>query len=283
MTVTYTNDRGEHLTLRQRKPFFIQRVGGAGTVNNLINTFKAPNQDGAFYISSSLDMRNITLEGAIVGQSPDEAYEFRKRLLRVFTPKLSGTLVYRGYQIPCIVEEASFIAGVRERVPSFFISLLCPSPFFEALEELRMELALWASKFSFVLEIPQSGIEFALRQPSQIITVENPGDVACGCTIMFKALGTLTNPELLNVDTGEVFRLIKTMSAGEEIVVHTHFANKRVVQIVSGTEVNIFSHMDTSSVFIQLMPGRSTLRYDAATNMELLEVSLYYRPLFLGV
>ena len=43
-----------------------------------------------------------------------------------------------------------------------------------------------------------------MRQPSQIITVDNIGDVPCGCQIVFKALGTVANPELMNVDTGEV-------------------------------------------------------------------------------
>ena len=283
MTLTYTNSSGESLTLRPRKPFFLQRAEGIGNVRNAVTTFKAPNQDGAFFISGSLEMRNILLEGTIVGQSKDEAYAARKRLLRVFTPKLSGTLVYRGLRIPCIVEEADFVISSKERIPSFFISLLCPSPFFEALDELRVELASWVSKFSFELEIPFSGIEFGLRQPSQIIEVDNFGDVPCGCTISFVALGTLTNPELMNVDTGEVFRLLKTMTAGEELRVDTHFANKRVTRIIGGAETNAFSYMDTSSVFIQLMPGRNTLRYDAATNMELLEVSLYYRPLYLGV
>jgi hypothetical protein len=225
-------------------------------------------------------MRNILLEGTVVGDTVDQTHEARKRLLRVFTPKLKGTLFYRGARISCIVEEAGFIATESVRAPAFFISLLCPSPFFEALEELRVELASWVSKFSFALEIPVGGIEFGFRQPSQIITVENPGDVPCGCTISFKALGTLTNPELMNVDTGEVFRLLKTMVAGEELRVCTHFAGKRVVRIMDGAESNAFSFMDTASTFFQLAPGVNTLRYAAATNMALLEVNLKYQPQF---
>ena len=146
-----------------------------------------------------------------------------------------------------------------------------------------MFLVLLRISISFALEIPASGIEFAFRQPSQIITVENPGDVPCGCTILFKALGTLTNPELMNVDTGEVFRLLRTMPAGEELRVFTQFAGKRVVRIVNGVETNAFSFMDTTSTFFQLAPGENTLRYAAASNMDLLEVSVFYRPLYLGV
>ena len=282
MVLTYTNANGESLTLRQRRPYFLQRAEGIGNVRQAVTTFKAPNQDGAFFVSGSLDMRHIMLEGTVVGDTIEQTHEARRQLLRVFTPKLKGTLVYRNAQIPCIVEEAGFVATNSTRAPSFFVSLLCPSPFFEALEELRVELASWVNMFSFTLEIPSTGIEFALRQPSQIITVNNEGDVPCGYCISFKALGTLTNPELVNVDTGEVFRLLKTMSAGEEIRVHTHFAGKRVTQIINETESNAFSFMDTASTFFQLAPGVNTLRYNASTNMELLECVLTYRPLYLS-
>ena len=122
-----------------------------------------------------------------------------------------------------------------------------------------------------------------MRQPSQIITVENIGDVSCGCEIVFQALGTVTNPELLNIDTGEYIRLLTTMSAGDELRVYTHFAGKRVVSINGTVVTNAFSLLDTDSVFFQLAAGLNTLRYDASVNMELLEVSIYFRPQFLGV
>jgi hypothetical protein len=151
------------------------------------------------------------------------------------------------------------------------------------LDEIREELASWMPLFEFELEIPGGGMEFGARQPSQIITVDNIGDVSCGCEIVFRALGTVTNPELLNLDTGEYIRLLTTMSAGDELRVYTHFAGKRVVSVNGSTITNAFSLLDTGSVFFQLAAGINTLRYDASANMDLLEVSIYYRPQFLGV
>ncbi len=283
MELTYINSSGEQLTLRQSRPFFLTRIDGAGQTKQTINTFKAPEQDGALYISSTLDMRNITLEGTVVAGTNDESYEQRKRLLRVFTPKLQGTLLYRERQISCVVEEAGFTASGRERAPNFFVSLLCPSPFFETLDEVRAELAMWTPLYHFALEIPEGGIELGSRQPSQIITVDNIGDVSCGCLIVFKALGTVETPSLMNMDTGEYVRLNKAMSTGEELRVYTHFAGKRVVSVIGQAETNAFSVLDTGSTFLQLAAGRNLLRYDAALNMDLLEVSIYYRPQFLGV
>lgn len=283
MELTYTNSGGESITLKQSRPYFLTKIDGTGNIRQTVNTFKAPDQDGAFYISSTLDMRNITLEGTIVANTPDEAYIHRQRLLQIFSPKLRGTLLYRGRQISCVVEEAVFSVSSRQRIPNFFISLLCPSPFFETLEEIREELASWMPLFEFELEIPGGGMEFGARQPSQIITVDNIGDVSCGCEIIFHALGTVTNPELLKLDTGEYIRLLTTMSAGDELRVYTHFAGKRVVSVNGSIITNAFSLLDTGSVFFQLAAGINTLRYDASVNMDLLEVSIYFKPQFLGV
>lgn len=283
MEIMYVNSDGESITVRQAKPYFIEKLDGTGSIRNTVNTFKAPEQDGAFYVSSTLDMRNITIEGTIVAATSEEAYELRKNLLRFFSPKKTGTLIYRDRQISCVVEEVALTASVRERIPKFFLSLLCPSPFFETLDEIRQELASWDPLLEFVLEIPEEGIEFGLRQPSQIITVDNIGDVPCGCEIIFKASGPVTNPELLHLDTGEFVRILTTMSNGDEYHIYTHFAGKRVISIIDGTESNAFYLMDTNSNFFQLAPGNNNLRYDASDNLDLLDVSVYYRPQFLGV
>ena len=283
MELTYTNAGGKSITLKQGRPYFLKKIDGTGNTRQTVNTFKAPDQDGAFYISSTLDMRNITLEGTVIADTPDEAFTLRQRFLQIFSPKLRGTLLYRGRQIACVVEEAGFTVSTRQRIPGFFVSLLCPSPFFETQNEVREELASWIPMFEFELELPESGMEFGMRQPSQIITVDNIGDVSCGCEIVFRALGTVTNPELLNMDTGEYIRLLTTMSIGDELRVYTHFAGKRVVSVDGSTVTNAFSLLDTGSAFFQLAAGVNTLRYDASVNMELLEVSIYYRPQFLGV
>jgi len=226
MELTYINQTGVTFTLKQVKPLFLTKLDGVGRIRQTINTFQAPEQDGAFYISSTLDMRNITIEGTIIAKSVEESFEYRKQLLKIFTPKQRGTLLYRNRRISCIVEEAAFAIASVTRAPTFFISLLYPSPFFESLEEVRAELASWEDNFSFPLEITPPGIELGIRQPSQIITIENEGDVPCGCEIIFKAVGSVNTPQLLNIDTGEYIRINTEMSAGQEIHIYTHFAGK---------------------------------------------------------
>lgn len=50
MELIYRNAKGENVTLRQVKPLFLSKLDGVGSVRQTINTFHAPEQDGAFYI-----------------------------------------------------------------------------------------------------------------------------------------------------------------------------------------------------------------------------------------
>ena len=99
----------------------------------------------------------------------------------------------------------------------------------------------------------------------------------------FKALATLTNPSILNVNTQEFIKINKTMVAGEVLTVTTHFGAKKVESVLNGVTTNAFNYIDFGSTFLQLDVGDNLMRYDADTNLDNLEVSIYYTPQFLGV
>lgn len=283
MELTYINDIGEELVLRQRKPLFLQSVDGTGAVKHIISTFKAPRQDGDVFVSGSLDMRNITIEGRILADSIEHAYDLRKKLLAAFNPKHKGRLIYKELSIPCIVEEAPVFKADSQRTPAFFLSLLCTSPYFETIEEITKLLAGWHPGFSFELEIPdEDGIELGYREESLIIAVENPGSVPCGATFELIAQGLVEDPLLIDVVTGKYLKLNRMMQVGEIITISTHFANKRVTSSLGGG-TNAFASLDESSTFLQLDVGTNLLRYDAKANLNNLDVNVYYRPQYLGV
>ena len=283
MEVKYINEADESITLRQRRPFFIENIDGTGAVKHIVSTFKAPNQDGGVFISGSLDMRNIVIEGRIIGNSIEEAYDLRKFLLDVFNPKHKGRLIFKNLSIPCIVEEAPVFKADSHRTPAFFISLLCTSPYFETVEEIKRLLAGWHPNFEFELEIPiGEGIEMGYREESLIIAVENMGSVPCGATFEFIAQGIVEDPFLIDVVTGKFIKLNRVMQPGEIVVVSTHFANKKVLSSLEGG-TNAFSSLDEDSTFLELDVGTNLLRYDARRNLNNLEVNVYFRPQYLGV
>jgi hypothetical protein len=99
METTFINADGVSMTFHQAPPFFLSKLEGTGAIQNKNNTFAAPDQDGTFFVGATRDMRHITLEGTIVAANADEAYSHRRTLLRLFTPKQQGALVFRDRRI----------------------------------------------------------------------------------------------------------------------------------------------------------------------------------------
>ena len=55
MELTYINANGRSITRKQSRPYFLTKIDGTGNASQTVNTFKAPDQDGAFYISSTFN------------------------------------------------------------------------------------------------------------------------------------------------------------------------------------------------------------------------------------
>ncbi len=238
------------------------------------------NQDGATYVSSNLDMRNIVIKGKI----KNNANYNKPRMISILNPKLQGKLTVIDGEVTkyirCRIEKAPTISN--DNIPQFVMSLICPNPFFYD-KEFKTDIALWQGDFEFPLEIEEQGILLGHREPSLIVNVINESDLKCPLRIEFKALATLTNPSILNVNTQEFIKINKTMTAGEIISITTGFGDKKVQATLNGITTNAFNYIDFNSTFLQLDVGDNLFRYDADENIDNLEVSIYYTPQYLGV
>lgn len=284
----YINSNNKSIVLGNTKPFVIISADGLGSPENAIYTQKSPFQDGVTVTGSTLEFRNIVIEGKIIDRNRVNRQAYRNRLLQAFNPKLDGKLIYESVdlkrQIECKVEQAPYFASNSEQsYQDFSISLIAPSPFWKDINTIKEEVAIWRGAFEFPLEIVEEGIELGYREPSLIVNVLNKGDVPCGMKIQFKALATVVNPSLFNVNTREYFKINKVLEAGEIITVTTHFQNKRVELSKNGVVSNAFNWIDLDSTFLQLDVGDNLFRYDADEGLDNLEVSLYYIPQYLGV
>lgn len=284
----YVNSDNKSIELGNSSPFLITTVDGLGSPQNEIYTQKSPYQDGVTATHSSLGSRNIVIEGKIMDSNRENRQAYRNKLLSVFNPKLDGKLIIDlgnvKRQIDCKVEQAPYFSSNSEQnYQNFSISLLAPNPYWQDINTIKEEVAIWRGAFEFPLEIVEEGIELGYREPSLIVNVFNRGDVPCGMRIDFKALATVVNPSLFNINTREFFKVNRTMEAGEVLTVTTHFQNKRVELNKNGVISNAFNWIDLNSTFLQLDVGDNLLRYDADDGLENLEVSIYFTPQYLGV
>ena len=286
--LTYINSRGLAVTFGNSAPFILSRLEGTGGVDTNIQTTKAPYQDGSTIHGITLENRAIVMDGYVKGSTREDMYKKRHMLASVLNPKLgAGTLIYQNNystkMIQAIPEESPIFTERSANYQKFTVTLICPQPFWLDEYESKEEIAVWMGDLEFDFEITEDGIDMGHRENSQLVNIVNLGDVTCGMRIEMIALASVVSPILLDVRTQEFIKVKRTLQVGDKLTISTYFGNKRVELVRNGVTSNVFNYIDLSSTFLQLDVGDNLLRYDADVGMDNLEVSVYYRPQYVGV
>ena len=284
--LTYVNKLGASIELTNAAPFLLQKLETTNGVN--VYDSKGVSQDGRTYLGNTLETRDISIKVMIMATTREEMSGYRNKFNSVFNPKLGeGHLIYQDNikerKVKCLINKMPFFGLTDNTFDNCLITLTASNPFWTDLEEYKKEIALWVGDFEFPLELIEGGIEMGHREPSLIVNAFNGGDIECGMRVEFKALATLTNPSILNVNTQEFIKINKTMVAGEVLTVTTYFGTKKVESSLNGVTTNAFNFIDLGSTFLQLDIGDNLFRYDADTGIDNLEVSIYFTPQYLGV
>lgn len=283
----YKNSRGQELALTNSRPFILESVDNYANVNTSIATSNSVT-DGINIENVSIKEKTLPVTGAIYADSREDLDRKRAYVSALFNPKLQSELIYTNNsltrRVECIVQDITFQSPIG-LMQKFLIQFLCPNPFWMDLYKKKEEVALWQGDFEFILEIPDDvGIEMGHRVSNLICNVVNNGDVECGMKIQFRALATVVNPSLFNVNTREFIKINQTLESGDLLEVTTEFANKRIELVRSnGIRENVFNWIDLDSEFLQLELGDNLFRYDAKSGIDNLEVAIYYTPLYIGV
>lgn len=290
--LTYINSRGDKIELGINSIYYCnvsKDVDGIVGVTNVLYSTNSMGQHGDTYVGQRIEARDIDILGHINTRDKAQALELRRQMLKVFNPELSGKLVYEygGFKrvIDCRLHGEPKIER-KSVLFEFHLPLDCLNPFWREEDEEKEDIASWVAAWEFPCEIEQDNPEsmiFGYRAESVIVDCYNEGDVSTGMRIRFTALGTVLNPVLLNVDTGEFIQLNVTMQTGDVIEVNTKYGSKGAKLIRDGVETDYFRYVDVDSKFMQLAIGDNNFRYDAASGVNSMEVSIFYNKEYLGV
>lgn len=290
--LTYINSRGERLELGVDSVYHCnisKDVEGISGVTSVIYSTNSMGQHGDTYGGQRIEARDIDVVGHINTRDKAQALELRRSMLKIFNPELSATLVYeyggfkrvidcRAYGEPKILK--------KEVLYEFDLQIECLNPFWREEEETKEDIASWVAAWHFPCVIEKDSTKsmiYGYRAESVIVDCYNEGDVSTGMRIRFTALGTVSNPILLNVDTEEFIQINATMKTGDVIEINTKYGSKGAKLIRDGVETDYFRYIDVDSTFMQLAIGDNMFRYDAASGVNSLEVSIFYSKEFLGV
>lgn len=288
----FTNVRGESLELGLDSIYHCnisKDVTGIAGVKNVLYSTNSMGQHGDTYVGQRIEARDIEIVGHINTRDKAQALQLRRTMLKILNPELDGTLLYEygGFRriINCRTHGEPKVER-KEVLYEFVIPLESLNPFWREEDETKEDIASWVAAWHFPCVIerdnPKSMI-FGYRAESVIVDCYNEGDVSTGMRIRFTALGTVTNPILLNVDTGEYIQLNVTMQTGDLIEVNTKYGSKGAKLVRDGVESDYFRYVDVDSTFMQLAIGDNNFRYDAAGGVNSLEVAIFYNAEYLGV
>lgn len=289
--LTYTNERGESIVFSPASSYHVnfKDVTGLSDVRNAIYSTNSMGQDGDTYLGYRIESRDVDIVGHIKERDQQAAQSLRRKLNRILNPQYEATLTYEFGSfkrvIGCKIDDAQLFKR-KAIFEQFTIQLSCLNPFWREEAETREDIATWIGGFEF--PVPDGlqlfdGWQIGYRQPSLIVNVYNRGDVKSGIRIEFRALGALSNPQLLNVDTQEFIKLNIDLIAGDVLTISTGYGEKAVKLKRGGVETDAFRYLDVDSSYLQLSVGDNLFRYSAASNTENLEVSIYHNNLYLGV
>lgn len=286
----YKNTDGQTLELGQKRPFLITSREGLEQVENEITSTTQYNLDGAQLVGQRLNTRLITLKGEVVGEYQDELEELRKDLISVFNPKIAGALEYHVgdniYTIDVLAETApKFGSTQTSQTYDFTIELRALNPYWYDVTDYNklIPLSQIENQMTWPLEIKANYV-FSSIISGNITTITNNGDVETGAEYTLKVSGDVQNVKVLNVVSGEFFKINYTFEAGDVIVLNTIHNNFSVKLTKSdGDVINLIGNRDLSSSFFQLNKGDNYIQVTADVGKDLIIADMKFTPLVLGV
>lgn len=275
------NDRGNTLELTGNPNYTVYKIEGLTPPKASINMSSNATTDGDTVNSVRLENRNIVIYTTV----NSDVETNRINLYKYFPVKKNIKLYFsnesREVYIEGRVELIECDLFTERQVAQ--ISIICPKPYFKAVDNLVTMFSDVSSLFEFPFSISKDGIEFSAITANIRKSIINTGDVETGIIINLFAKGTVVNPVIYDVLKRTQLRLNFEMVAGDSIVINTNAGKKSIELIRAGVSRNIMGNMAKNSTWFKLESGDNVFAYDAESGNSNLQLTFTTSILYSGV
>ena len=260
-----------------------------GNIEANLSSYVGAGQAGQTITSRNYGARDIEIQGYVLGDNEEEMRARKATLQKVIVPTTDFYLVIddryrlRITATSTLQYETDWYLNC-EMLTKFTIEGTCSNPFFETIGEQQASITGWIKDFHFPYCNPiGQKFTFGHRSTSKIVDLNNESEVETGMIIQFKAVaGTIINPSLMNVNTGEEIVINATIHSGEEVIVNTGYGTKSVRNTTLNK--NWLQYVSLDSTWLQMPIGISSFRYDYDDKSTgTLECNVYYTPQLIEV
>lgn len=296
-----TNPKGEELTLELSRPelsgLYIKSIDGLGPPSASINTQDIATIDGALYVGSRLETRNIVIELGMLDVPSVE--ENRLKTYKYFQTKRPVSIVVitdnRKVKIEGYVESNE--PEIFSDMETTKISVICPDPYFYDIEPTTKNFSETDPLFEFEFSNESLTENLLIMSEIRVDTrslIVYPGDGDTGVKIQIKMLADVSTFVMYDVVSQKSMKftgskmpsgLGTTFKKNDIIEINTVKGNKYVSLVRGGISSNIISALDRKAEWFQLSPGDNIFAYaaDDGTNDEKVVVTFIYNVAHEGV
>lgn len=262
-SLTVQNKYGTKMTLTDDNRYYVIRVMGLTPAAANINTDALAVGDGSLFNSSKVGTRNIVItlkykEGINVEEARLALYNVfkTKQKVRVFYKTSTRDVYIDGY-----VE--TFDGDLFERGQMAAVSIICPDPFFKAVESTVTDFNAVIRLLEFPVEFPESGIPFSEIRAYSEKSVVNGGDAESGVIIRCNFTGEVENPAFYNLTTGEGLSVAFSFLRGDSLIIDTNQGSKSITLIREGATINMLNYLVQGSAWFLLTIGDNIFTFTA--------------------
>jgi predicted phage tail component-like protein len=298
--VYVTNDTGDSLEISLKSPeksgFLITDISGLGPVKATINTSDISSRDGVFFNSARKSSRNIVFTFKLIATESGKSIEnVRFDSYTYFPVKKNIQLIFETdkatvYTTGYIEKNEPDIFSEKETIS---VSVICPDPFFRALNDQVTVFNGVSENFEFPYENEVgSGTDYGYIIQYTENNIAYTGSDEPGITIYMHFLATVTGAAIYNTKTKEFMKLdddritaIKgsSLSAGDDLVICTTKGHK-LITLTSGGEVyNLLNALTKDSSWLSLDLGDNLFAYDATAGKYQTQLKVTNEILYEGI
>lgn len=262
----------------------ILNIEGLNPPQAQVNITNIAGMDGAKFNSAKLQTRNLVITIKINGNAEAN----RINLYQFFPTKEQVTFYYsnglrdvfiKGYVNSCEVNPFSQDEQMQ-------ISIICPQPYFKAIDEVVAEISNVTKLFTFPFSINiDEPIPFSSYVENNITVINNLYGDKTGGIIQIDVLDSVNDILIRNTVTGDSFELNYAFQAGDRVVINTNSGEKSVKLTRDSVTTSIFSAIVSGSVFLQLEAGENMFGFkvDNGAHDDDVKITFSYYSAYRGV
>lgn len=281
-TFTVENQYGQVLELTHNDAYAVKSILGLDPPDGIINTVRNAGQDGTVFNSAYMDERVITITLAI--NYPAEIN--RINLYKYFKIKYPVKIRYRNgsRNVWIIGYTQSVQIAYFDKKETAQITVRCPDPYFNDDKTTMQEMSNVLALFEFPFDIEETNpVEMSRIELGREQIISNGSDVPIGMKIRIYASGTVVNPQIYNVRTGEFLKILDTMVTGDVIEISTMKGSKSAIRYREGEKTSMIGYFAEGSVWLQLFPGENVMAMYADVGAENLYIDITSTDQYEGV